>query len=506
MNYFKVAPSTKQSITSALSQTTPKPAETVPKSAFTFGGISTGTTTTSSIFSSPKPAADKVKEAEKEKGSADKPNPFSTFSFGQGNASNKSFSELFGNVGVKSDSISSPAAASQNTPIKDLNRSGHEEDEDHYEPTATFVPVIPLPELIEAKTGEENENVMFEHRAKLLRYDTTTKEWKERGLGIMKVLVDKKDPNKARLLMRREQIFKLCCNQFISKDLKISKMPKSETALTWYGPDFSENEIRNELLAIRFKTQDLCKNFHDAVLEAQSKMGQVKQVTEVKKDTTKKEESKGFGDQFKPKVGSWNCEACYISNKADTLYCCACESPKDSTVAKKEPAKGLLTLSADAPKFSFGIPTVNSAPAVISAPTVTSSSDTPKTTFGFAFKAVNTPAVAPEQTKPIVNDKKRKDLEINLSPKLAHGIAKLAIFPTKLIHYTAVHVNHQKITPLLRRNRQKDCSHYLQMLPNSVLEHNLKTMLQIQHQVLINQLLSLQVSPLDLPLLLQPML
>lgn len=39
------------------------------------------------------------------------------------------------------------------------------------------------------------------------------KEWKERGLGIMKLL-EHKESKKARLLMRREKTLKICCNQY----------------------------------------------------------------------------------------------------------------------------------------------------------------------------------------------------------------------------------------------------------------------------------------------------
>jgi E3 SUMO-protein ligase RanBP2 len=63
----------------------------------------------------------------------------------------------------------------------------------------------------------------------------------------------------------------------------------------------------------------------------------------------------GFGDKFKPATGFWNCETCYISNKPDLLYCLACESPKNSSVPKKE-QNLLLSTSIDDKKFSFGVP------------------------------------------------------------------------------------------------------------------------------------------------------
>ena len=75
-----------------------------------------------------------------------------------------------------------------------------EEEVDNY---PDFKPIIPLPEEVEVKTGEEGEEVLFDQRAKLYRLDGS--EWKERGVGQLKLL---KDPNtnRVRLIMRRDQV------------------------------------------------------------------------------------------------------------------------------------------------------------------------------------------------------------------------------------------------------------------------------------------------------------
>lgn len=62
-----------------------------------------------------------------------------------------------------------------------------------------------------------------------------------------------------------------------------------------------------------------------------------------------------FGDKFKPKPGSWQCQACLINNDPDKTHCVACDTPKDDTVPKKEPSKG-VNLDTPGLKFSFGIP------------------------------------------------------------------------------------------------------------------------------------------------------
>ena len=41
-----------------------------------------------------------------------------------------------------------------------------------------FEPVLPLPDLVEVRTGEEGDEVLFQSRSKLYRFDDA---WKERG-------------------------------------------------------------------------------------------------------------------------------------------------------------------------------------------------------------------------------------------------------------------------------------------------------------------------------------
>ncbi|KAG4077318.1 hypothetical protein HA402_009719 [Bradysia odoriphaga] len=391
-----------------------------------------------------------------------KPSPFANFSFGNLSSNTTGgTSNIFGSLVKPAEAIAPKPVLTADTKTETsvANTSGTKDDEDEYVPTAEFTPLIALPDLIEVKTGEEEELVKFEHRAKLLRFVKESKEWKERGVGNMKVLVNKNDPNKVRLLMRREQVFKVCCNQFITKDTKFTKLPKLDTALSWYGQDFSENELSNELLAVRFKTAETCTEFHNAILEAQKSINgdkeneeatksiQSKSAVEETKETTTKQ---GFGDQFKPVVGSWNCESCYvsnnssnvkcvacnapkdkpaakeasapvqakaeagkvgngfgdkfkpqagswecklcyISNKASDIYCAACESPKDDTVPKKEPKNLLSSLSSSStPKFSFGVPAT--APiANNNTASLTNASTTSASPFSFgAFTAMTT--------------------------------------------------------------------------------------------------------------------
>ena len=53
-------------------------------------------------------------------------------------------------------------------------------------PTPSPQPVVPLPDKVDVVTGEEEEEVLYSHRAKLFRL--ASGEWKERGIGDIKLL------------------------------------------------------------------------------------------------------------------------------------------------------------------------------------------------------------------------------------------------------------------------------------------------------------------------------
>uniref|UniRef100_A0A1I8MWD0 E3 SUMO-protein ligase RanBP2 n=1 Tax=Musca domestica TaxID=7370 RepID=A0A1I8MWD0_MUSDO len=387
------APST--TVVSSTASTTP-----ASKSLFSGLNLSTKTTSTESTVKTTTTTA----------------SPFASFSFGTSAASTTGstnttasvptttaaaaspFASIFSNLNKSQTSpFSAPLAtmgstaspsvgANDSTNAAALNKSTASDGEDEYVPTAQFKPVIPLPELVEVTTGEENETCLFEHRAKLLRFDKEAGEWKERGLGNIKLLQDKDDSNKVRLVMRREQIHKLCCNQRIYKDTHFKYAKNSQTAVSWAGQDYSENELVTEMLTVRFKLPETCKQFLDAIEKVQAQMsGDSIEANKDNKPTDNKSVTKGFGDAFKPKAGSWSCKDCYTSNTAETLYCVACDCPKDDTVPKKEVKSNVLATSGKT-TFSFGFGAAAS-PAQAAATAATVAPATTKSTFTFGIPA-----------------------------------------------------------------------------------------------------------------------
>ncbi|KAL1140571.1 hypothetical protein AAG570_000501 [Ranatra chinensis] len=128
-----------------------------------------------------------------------------------------------------------------------------------------FQPAVPLPDEIKIITGEEDEDVLYVHRAKLFRLDKATKEWKERGVGDIKILRHKVN-GKVRFLMRREIVQKLCMNHYLTQDIKMEL--QNEKNWVWYAVDYSDGNAAVEIFTLRFKTPDIAKEFKAAVDKA----------------------------------------------------------------------------------------------------------------------------------------------------------------------------------------------------------------------------------------------
>ncbi|XP_048050744.1 uncharacterized protein LOC125270812 isoform X1 [Megalobrama amblycephala] len=169
---------------------------------------------------------------------------------------------------VKGFNFSFQYVPSKSTSVLNQSEASCPDDEEE-----TYEPAVPLPDVIEISTGEENEQVVFSHKAKLYRFDKELLQWKERGVGELKILENDK-PRRARLVMRREQVLKLCANHWITPNMKLEPMKASENAWTWNAFDFADGEGRDQTLAVRFKLQESAdafrKIFEEAVATASS--------------------------------------------------------------------------------------------------------------------------------------------------------------------------------------------------------------------------------------------
>ena len=153
------------------------------------------------------------------------------------------------------------------TPGGDDSSENEEANDEEEEEEANFQPIVKLPDaVVDLKSGEEGLNVIFSERAKLFRYDATGSAWKERGVGVMKLL---RHPTtgRVRVLMRRDQVHKICANHVVTDEMEVKDMPSSDRAVTWFSPaDFADGSAKPEMLSARFRTPELVAQFKIAFM------------------------------------------------------------------------------------------------------------------------------------------------------------------------------------------------------------------------------------------------
>ncbi|XP_050975605.1 E3 SUMO-protein ligase RanBP2 isoform X2 [Labeo rohita] len=288
------------------------------------------------------------------------------FTFGSKNAAEFSFTDgaqnkmnIFGNTdqrfSVIKPTLDSSESQEEKSGENDSDSTHVEEDEDgpHFEP------IVPLPDKVDVKTGEEEEEEMFCKRAKLFRFDSKTKEWKERGIGSIKILKHKTS-GKVRLLMRREQVLKICANHYITADMALKPNAGSAKSWVWYAMDYADEMPKTEQLAIRFKTADEAALFKVKFEEAQKFLSESPQgqQTEKKSETPQPQVSSKEADLktlFSKKEGEWDCDVCCVRNAPTSAVCVACSTPAPSTAEVKpiEEPKGSGPVALPAEVFSF---------------------------------------------------------------------------------------------------------------------------------------------------------
>lgn len=135
---------------------------------------------------------------------------------------------------------------------------------------AHIAPIVKLEE-VSVSTGEENEEVLFEIKSKLYRFDKDGSQWKERGVGQVKLL-EHKETKKIRLLMRQQKTLKICANHQVDPETQLQEHAGSDKSLVWATSDFADGELKKELFTMRFGSIESLQRFRTAFQEAQEKM------------------------------------------------------------------------------------------------------------------------------------------------------------------------------------------------------------------------------------------
>ncbi len=217
---------------------------------------------------------------------------------------------------------------------------------------------------VDVRSGEEEENVLYSHRAKLYRFVET--EWKDRGIGNVKIL-QQKESKKIRLLMRREQILKICLNHNVYPNLEMKPMANDQgKEWTWFAEDFSEGVGSAGKFAIKFKTTEIANEFKDAIEDAKQKsVGITTLVKEEKVQTAKTEKSDSTtGNKSNNTVDSFSFKVDDDSQPISTSPAAVAfkfKSHSGASPVTKSMFEGGSPASSTHSDFSFGITAIASA-------------------------------------------------------------------------------------------------------------------------------------------------
>ncbi|KAL1532592.1 Ran-binding protein 1 c [Salvia divinorum] len=147
-----------------------------------------------------------------------------------------------------------------------------EEEEDDSKPLAEdedtgaqIAPIIKLQEVA-VTTGEENEDVLLDLKAKLYRFDKEGNQWKERGVGMVKLLKHK-ETSKIRLVMRQNKTLKICANHLVLPTMSVQEHHGNDKSCVWHAADFSDGELKEETFCVRFASVENSKSFKDKIEE-----------------------------------------------------------------------------------------------------------------------------------------------------------------------------------------------------------------------------------------------
>ncbi|TYJ50971.1 hypothetical protein E1A91_A01G246700v1 [Gossypium mustelinum] len=195
---------------------------------------------------------------------------------------------------------------------------------------AQVAPIVKLEEVA-VTTGEEDEDPILDLKAKLYRFDKEGNQWKERGVGNVKLLKHKVN-GKVRLVMRQSKTLKICANHFVIPTMTVQEHSGNDKSCVWHAADFADGNLKEEMFCIRFASVENCKTFMERVQDVAESQGKKEEnkdatVTADLLDKLSVGESKSDGKEEDTVVASDTKEA--VKDEAKTE-----EDKKDEAASK----------------------------------------------------------------------------------------------------------------------------------------------------------------------------
>lgn len=223
-----------------------------------------------------KPTKTEAAEAKPEPAGT-KPNPLfgafgSKFSFGNSKeADSSSSAKPFGSFGSQFKfgessglgalaSVGSEKAKSVENPWAEERKEVEESKTDKYA-------VVDVKEQTDVKTGEEEEDVLFDARARLyaLVLSDTLAGWKERATGSVH-LNTHRATKKHRIIMRADSLYKVVLNLPIGSGTKVTRgFPSSAASERFVRITGSEETGKLTQFALRLQTANLANELHEKI-------------------------------------------------------------------------------------------------------------------------------------------------------------------------------------------------------------------------------------------------
>lgn len=141
-----------------------------------------------------------------------------------------------------------------------MNYSDEDEDED--DDDGSPIPLDFMGNVLpsEMNLGEQNEKILFSERAKLLHFDPSINQLKERGNGELMIL-QHKSTNLSRILMLQDEELDICANHPLTPQLELKPHQHIPHAYVWSVLDFGTGEAKYETFCVKFKTEEHGKQF-----------------------------------------------------------------------------------------------------------------------------------------------------------------------------------------------------------------------------------------------------
>jgi hypothetical protein len=139
-----------------------------------------------------------------------------------------------------------------------------------YNPSETVVEAAPSVTLLQAegepvKSGEEEESTLFSQKAKL--FELESGEWKERGIGTIKLNQATTGKQAARLVMRKEQVLTIILNAGIFAEMKCQTPQDKSLVVSAIAGGKPQSYL------IKFQKPEICKELKDKIDDIKVKLG-----------------------------------------------------------------------------------------------------------------------------------------------------------------------------------------------------------------------------------------